>query len=57
MRDITKKLLMDYDGDLRKLDELSKDPSELEQRLLEFRGVGPVTARIFLRELRNLEER
>jgi len=54
MRDITKKLLMDYDGDLRKLDELSKDPSELEQRLLEFRGVGPVTARIVLRELRGI---
>jgi hypothetical protein len=54
MLDITKKLLRDYDGDVRKLDELSNDPTELEQRLQEFRGVGPVTARIFLRELRGL---
>jgi endonuclease III len=54
MLDITKKLLRDYDGDVRKLDELSNDPTKLEQRLQDFRGVGPVTARIFLRELRGI---
>jgi len=54
MLDITKKLLRDYDGDVRKLDELSNNPNELEQRLQEFRGVGPITARLFLRELRGI---
>jgi hypothetical protein len=54
MQGIAKKLLKEYNGDVRKLGELSSTPDELEQKLLEFRGVGPVTARIFLRELRGL---
>ncbi|MCD6523316.1 MAG: hypothetical protein J7K68_06290 [Candidatus Diapherotrites archaeon] len=54
MLDIAKKLLDDYDGNVRKLDELSKSPKELEERLLEFRGIGPVTVSIFLRELRGI---
>lgn len=51
---IAEKLLRDYNGDIKKLDELSKSSEELEQRLLEFRGIGPVTAKIFLRELRGI---
>lgn len=54
MLGIAEKLLKDYDGDIKKLDELSRDPRELEQRLVEFRGVGSVTAKIFLRELREI---
>jgi endonuclease III len=49
-----KKLLEDYDGEIQKLNEASQDPRDLECRLQEFRGVGPVTAKIFLRELRGI---
>jgi endonuclease III len=51
---MVKKLLEDYDGEIRKLDEVSIDPRDLELRLQEFRGVGPITAKIFLRELRGI---
>ena len=51
---IAEKLLRDYNRDIEKLDESSKNSEELEQRLLEFRGIGPVTAKIFLRELRGI---
>lgn len=51
---IVKKLLEDYDGEIRRLDEVSMDPGDLERRLQEFRGVGPITAKIFLRELRGI---
>lgn len=46
------KLIREYGGSLRRLHEASKDPRDLERRLLEFYGVGPVTTQIFLRELR-----
>lgn len=45
-------LLEKYDGSLNKLHENAKDSDELEDRLLEFYGIGPVTVNIFLRELR-----
>lgn len=48
---ISKKLLKDY-GSLTDLYKKSKDAKALEQRLLEFKGIGPVTVNIFLRELR-----
>jgi hypothetical protein len=51
---IARKLLEDYDGNVTKLDRLSQNPKDLERKLQEFRGLGPVTARIFLRELRGL---
>jgi endonuclease III len=51
---VSKKLLENYDGDIEKMDEISQNPKDLERRLQEFRGVGPVTAKIFLRELRGL---
>jgi endonuclease III len=51
---VARKLLEDHDGEIRKLDEVSRDPRDLERRLQEFRGVGPVTAKIFLRELRGI---
>lgn len=51
---IAKKMLEDYSGDVTKLDKLSQNPKDLERRLQEFRGIGPVTARIFLREMRGL---
>jgi hypothetical protein len=41
-----------YGGRVLELDARSRSPTELEERLLAFYGVGPVTANIFLRELR-----
>ncbi|MBI4525415.1 MAG: hypothetical protein HY695_16565 [Deltaproteobacteria bacterium] len=45
-------LLEHYDGSLTQLHRLAKDSKELESKLLEFYGVGEITANIFLRELR-----
>jgi hypothetical protein len=52
--DISQRLLENYDGDIEQLDKISQNPKDLERLLQEFRGVGPVTAKIFLRELRGL---
>lgn len=45
-------LISEYAGSLKRLHEESADARDLEQRLLAFHGVGPVTVNIFLRELR-----
>lgn len=39
-------------GTLSNLLQRSKTPSDLSRRLQQFKHVGPVTARIFLREIR-----
>jgi endonuclease III len=41
-----------YGGNVWQVHEASRDAHDLELRLLAFYGVGPVTANIFLRELR-----
>jgi endonuclease III len=46
-----KTLLKSY-GSITSLYEKAKDAEDLEQRLLEFKGIGSVTVNIFLRELR-----
>ena len=43
--------------DLEGLHRESSDPRDLERRLQEFRGVGPVGVNIFLRELRGIWEK
>jgi endonuclease III len=48
------KELKDRYGDLESLHTESIDPRDLEKRLQEFKGVGPVTVNIFLRELRGV---
>ena len=45
-------LIAKYGGSLRQLHEIARDRHDLEQRLLAFYGIGPVTVNIFLRELR-----
>lgn len=45
-------LLQDYQGSLTLLHEAATDAADLETRIQAFYGVGPVTANIFLRELR-----
>ena len=47
------KFLLDrYKGSLSSIHDQSSDCRDLEKRLAEFYGVGPVTVNIFLRELR-----
>jgi hypothetical protein len=45
-------LIADYSGSLDRLHGTARNAREVEQRLLAFHGVGPVTANIFLREMR-----
>ena len=45
-------LIAHYGGSLSHLHEAARDARDLEQRLPAFYGVGPMTANIFLRELR-----
>jgi len=51
--DIMKNLKERY-GSLKKLYEVSRDSKDLENRLQEFKRIGPVTTNIFLRELRTI---
>lgn len=44
-------------GDLERLHRESTSPDDLERRLLEFRGIGPIGVNIFLRELRGIWEK
>jgi endonuclease III len=50
---ICETLIKEYDGSLIKLYGNSKNEKDLENRLLNFYGIGPVTVNIFLRELRS----
>lgn len=45
-------LIDEYGGSFRRLHDEAADSSDLEHRIERFYGVGPVTANIFLRELR-----
>jgi endonuclease III len=45
-------LLTEYGGRVTEVHERATDARDLEARLLAFYGVGPMTANIFLRELR-----
>lgn len=51
------KTLKEKYGDLERLHAESKNAKDLEARLQEFRGVGPVCVNIFLRELRGIWEK
>jgi endonuclease III len=51
------KTLKEKYGGLERLHTESSSPSDLENRLQEFKGVGPVGVNIFLRELRGIWEK
>jgi 3-methyladenine DNA glycosylase/8-oxoguanine DNA glycosylase len=51
--DLVKQLQQKY-GSLTELHKQAKDPRDLEHKLMQFKGIGPVTANIFLRELRTV---
>jgi endonuclease III len=45
-----KQLIEDYGGKVRNIHEQSADRADFEQRLQAFKGVGPKTVQIFMRE-------
>ena len=47
----------EYDGSLKKLHNKAESNKDLENRLIGFYGIGPVTTNIFLRELRPFWEK
>ena len=51
---ICKKLKKNY-GNLTNLIKKAKNKKDLEKKLLKFKGVGPVTVRIFLRDLKSIK--
>jgi len=51
--DLVKQLRQNY-GTLTELHKKAKNPKDLENMLLQFKGIGPVTMNIFLRELRTI---
>jgi len=51
LRDVTRALIADYDGSVAKLVRTASTRDEISQRLQRFKGVGPKTAEIFLREV------
>lgn len=49
------RMLMErYGGDVDRIHECALDSRDLEEKLMEFRGFGPVAVNIFLRELRGI---
>jgi len=51
--EISKELNEKY-GNLANLHKQAKSSRDLEKRLMEFKGIGPITTNIFLRELRTV---
>ncbi len=51
LRDGMRALIADYDGSVARLVRTASTREEISQRLQRFKGVGPKTAEIFLREV------
>jgi len=51
LRDVMRALISDYDGSVARLVRTSGTREEVAHRLERFRGVGPKTAEIFMREV------
>jgi hypothetical protein len=51
LRDVMRALSADYDGSVARLVRTAGSREEVSQRLQRFKGVGPKTAEIFLREV------
>jgi 3-methyladenine DNA glycosylase/8-oxoguanine DNA glycosylase len=51
LRDVMRALVADYDGSVARLVRTASTREEISQRLQRFKGVGPKTAEIFLREV------
>jgi 3-methyladenine DNA glycosylase/8-oxoguanine DNA glycosylase len=51
LRDVMRALISDYGGSVARLVRTSSTRDEVSQRLQHFKGVGPKTAEIFMREV------
>jgi endonuclease III len=51
LRDVMRSLIADYDGSVARLVRTARTREEISQRLQRFKGVGPKTAEVFLREV------
>jgi hypothetical protein len=51
LRDVMRALIADYDGSVARLVRTAGSRDEVSERLQSFKGVGPKTAEIFLREV------
>jgi endonuclease III len=51
LRDVMRALITDYDGSIARLVRTASTREEVGRRLQRFKGVGPKTAEIFLREV------
>jgi hypothetical protein len=51
LRDVMRALIADYGGSVARLVRTASTRDEISQRLQRFKGVGPKTAEIFLREV------
>jgi hypothetical protein len=51
LRDVMRALIADYDGSVARLVRTAASRDEVSKRLQGFKGVGPKTAEIFLREV------
>jgi hypothetical protein len=51
LRDVMRALIADYGGSVGRLVRTSSSRADLSERLERFKGVGPKTAEIFLREV------
>jgi len=51
LRDAMRSLIADYDGSVARLVRTASTREEIRQRLQRFKGVGPKTTEIFLREV------
>lgn len=52
--DIMKELKDRYGGKVMNIVKTSKNPRELSRKLQEFKGIGSVTARIFIRDIKKV---
>lgn len=48
------RLMNEYGGDVDRVHDSSLNPEDLERKIMEFKGFGPVATNIFLRELRGI---
>jgi endonuclease III len=51
LRDVMRALISDYEGSVARLVRTSRTREEVSERLQRFKGVGPKTAEIFMREV------
>jgi 3-methyladenine DNA glycosylase/8-oxoguanine DNA glycosylase len=51
LRDVMRALITDYDGSVSRLVRTASTKADVSERLQRFKGVGPKTAEIFLREI------